>query len=73
MRRLIGRAAAAVVVVLAVLTPATARIGIAPPAAPQDDAVIAVRGGHGHGHGWHGSRGHHYGWFRGRGNWHHHH
>jgi hypothetical protein len=29
-----------------------------------DEAVIQVKGGHGHGHGWghHGGRGHHYGW-----------
>src|ERR1700752_626293 len=33
-----------------------------------DGAVIQVKGGHGHGHGWghHGGRGHHYGWHRGR-------
>lgn len=34
-----------------------------------DEAVIQVKGGHGHGHGhgWghHGGRGHHYGWYRG--------
>jgi hypothetical protein len=32
-----------------------------------DGAVIQVKGGHGHGHGWghHGGRGHHYGWYRG--------
>ena len=29
-----------------------------------DEAIIQVKGGHGHGHGWghHGGRGHHYGW-----------
>jgi hypothetical protein len=29
-----------------------------------DGAIIQVKGGHGHGHGWghHGGRGHHYGW-----------
>jgi len=32
-----------------------------------DGAVIQIKGGHGHGHGWghHGGRGHHYGWYRG--------
>src|SRR5262250_672254 len=32
-----------------------------------DEAIIQVKGGHGHGHGWghHGGRGHHYGWYRG--------
>jgi hypothetical protein len=32
-----------------------------------DRAVIQVKGGRGHGHGWghHGGRGHHYGWYRG--------
>ena len=80
MRMVVGRTAVATAAaVLAFLTPAVARIGIAPPATMQDDAVIAVRGGHGHGHahghghGWHGGRGHHYGWYRGRGNWRHHH
>jgi len=55
--------------------PASARIGLAPPATAADDAIIQVRGGHGHGHGhgWHGNRGHHYGWYRGRGNWKHRH
>jgi hypothetical protein len=42
-------------------------------ASTQDDAVIQVRGGHGHGHSWHGGRGHHYGWYRGHGNWRHRH
>ena len=78
MKAFVGRTAVATAaVVLAFMAPATARIGIAPPAAIQDDGVIAVRGGHGHGHGhghgWHGNRGHHYGWYRGRGNWRHHH
>lgn len=52
-------------------SPASARIGL--PAVADDEAVIQVRGGHGHGHrhGWHGNRGHHYGWYRGRGNWRH--
>ena len=61
--------------ILAFVSPASARLGIAPIAA-QDAAVIQVRGGHGHGHGhggWHGNRGHHYGWYRGRGNWKHRH
>jgi hypothetical protein len=55
--------------------PASARIGLTPPATAADDAIIQVRGGHGHGHGhgWHGNRGHHYGWYRGRGNWKHRH
>ena len=32
-----------------------------------DEAIIQVKGGHGHGHGWghHGGHGHHYGWYRG--------
>jgi Spy/CpxP family protein refolding chaperone len=48
---------------------ASARLGMAP-MANQDDTVIQVRGGHGHGGGHmghHGGRGHHYGWGRGRG------
>jgi hypothetical protein len=60
---------------LAMILPASARLGMAPMAA-QNDAVIQVRGGHGHGHGhmhrgghghhygWYGGRGHHYGWYR---------
>jgi hypothetical protein len=61
---------------LALMGSASARLGIAPMATP-NDAVIQV-GGHGHGHhyGWHGGRGHHYGWYRGRGHhygWRHHH
>jgi len=52
---------------LAMTASASARLGIAPLAAP-DEAVIQVRGGHGHGHGHmhRGGRGHHYGWGRGR-------
>ncbi len=76
MRTFVGRTTvAAAVVVLALMAPASARIGIAPAATMQDDAMISVRGGHGHGHGhgWHGNRGHHYGWYRGRGNWRHQH
>ena len=41
-----------------------------------DEAIIQVKGGHGHGHGWghHGGRGHHYGWYRGHHyGWRHHH
>jgi len=41
-----------------------------------DGAVIQVKGGHGHWHGWghHGGRGHHYGWYRGHHyGWRHHH
>ena len=30
-----------------------------------DEAVIQVKGGHGHGWRHHGGRGHHYGWYRG--------
>ena len=59
---------------LALTASASARLGIAPLAA-QDDAIIQVRGGHGHGHMGHGGRGHHYGWGGGRGHhygWRHH-
>lgn len=54
---------------------ASARLGMAP-MATQDESVIQVKGGHGHGgghRGWHGNRGHHYGWYIGRGNPRHHH
>jgi hypothetical protein len=61
---------------LAFVSPAAARLAIAPLAA-QDDTIVQVKGGHGHGHGhghgWHGNRGHHYGWYIGRGNRRHHH
>jgi len=60
---------------LAMTASASARMGIAPLVA-QDDAVIQVKHGRGHGHGRHmgrGGRGHHYGWSRGRGNRHHRH
>lgn len=54
---------------LAQMSSASARLGIAPMATP-NGAVIQVKGGHGHGyghhHGWHRGRGHHYGWYRGR-------
>ncbi|MGY8710427.1 hypothetical protein RAD16_32225 [Bradyrhizobium sp. 18BD] len=75
MTKLFGLAATvALIATMGSSSPASARLGMAPPAAAQDDAVIQVRGGHGHGHhGWHGNRGHHYGWYRGRGNWRHHH
>jgi hypothetical protein len=62
----------ALLVSLAMSASASARLGFAPLAA-QNDAVIQVRGGHGHGH--RGGRGHHYGWGRGRGHhygWRHH-
>lgn len=71
---------AALVASLALGGSASARMGMAPISA-QDDAVIQVKGGHGHGgghghHGHRGGRGHHYGWHRGRGHhygWRHHH
>jgi hypothetical protein len=57
--------------VLVMMTPVSARLGIAPggTTAAQEDAIIQVKGGHGHGHGkmHRGGRGHHYGWSRGRG------
>jgi len=60
---------------LAMTASASARMGIAPLTA-QDDAVIQVKGGHGHGHHMsRGGRGHHRGWGRGRGHhygWRHH-
>lgn len=64
----------ALLVSLVMSASASARLGIAPLAAP-DNSVIQVRG---HGHGHHmgrGGRGHHYGWGRGRGHhygWRHH-
>jgi hypothetical protein len=69
MNRLTLSLAVAAAMVLALGNAASARLGMAPLAAPQDDAVIQVRGGHGHGHHGHGhrGRGHHYGWYRGRG------
>ncbi|MCS3731311.1 hypothetical protein [Bradyrhizobium betae] len=74
--RFLGLAATAVIATIALSSPASARLGVAPLTLTdtQSDAVIQVRGGHGHGHGgWHRNRGHHYGWYRGRGNWRHHH
>lgn len=71
MRRTLLIAAAIAASVLAMAMPASARIGIAPAgsAAMQDDALIEVKGGRGHGRGHmhRGGRGHHYGWSRGRG------
>lgn len=74
MNRLTLIAATAAAVILALSNTAQARLGIAP-LAVQDDAVIQVKHGHGHG-GWHRGRGHHRGWYRGRGHhygWRHHH
>ena len=52
---------------LAMTISASARLGMAPMAAP-DGGVIEVKHGRGHGHGhMHRGRGHHYGWYRGRG------
>jgi hypothetical protein len=69
MKRISLFAIAAFAAALAVATPASARLGIAPAGVTQDDAVIQVKGGHGHGRGHmgRGGRGHHYGWTRGRG------
>lgn len=67
MKRILMIGAALIASTLALTASATARLGMAPLAAP-DEALIQVRGGHGHGHmGHHGGRGHHYGWGRGRG------
>jgi hypothetical protein len=76
MKRIILIGAALLASMLAMTASASARLGIAPLAAP-DDTMIQVRGGHGHGHGHmhRGGRGHHYGWGRGRGHhygWRHH-
>jgi hypothetical protein len=75
MKRPLFIAIAAVAAVFAVMTSASARLGMAP-LAVQDDGVIQVRGhGHGHGRMHRGGRGHHYGWGRGRGHhygWRHH-
>lgn len=62
---------------LAVTSPASARLSMGQ-MATQEDEAIQVRGGHGHGGGHmgrHGGRGHHYGWGGGRGHhygWRHH-
>ena len=73
--------AAALLASLAMTVSASARLGVAPMAAP-DSGVIEVkhgrghghghmgRGGRGHHHGWGRGRGHHYGWSRGRGHRH---
>jgi hypothetical protein len=61
--------AAALLASLAMTVSASARLGVAPMAAP-DGGVIEVKHGRGHGHGhgrMHRGRGHHYGWSRGRG------
>jgi hypothetical protein len=66
MRR-IALIGAALIASLAMTVSASARLGMAPIAA-QDDSVIQVKHGRGHGHGrMHRGRGHHYGWYRGRG------
>lgn len=67
MKRIILIGVALLASTLAMTASASARLGIAPLAAP-DEAVIQVRGGHGHGHGHmhRGGHGHHYGWGRGR-------
>lgn len=69
MKAIVLSAAAVLATMIVVSAPASARLGMAPSPASQDDTIVQVRGGHGHGHhGWHRSRGHHYGWYRGRGN-----
>ena len=66
MRR-IALIGAALIASLAMTVSASARLGMAPMAAP-DGGVIVVKHGRGHGHGhMHRGRGHHYGWHRGRG------
>jgi hypothetical protein len=76
MRRIVMICAALFASTLALTASASARLGVAP-MATQDNSVIQVRGGHGHGggHMGRGGRGHHYGWGRGRGHhygWRHH-
>jgi hypothetical protein len=66
MKRILLIAVALFVSTLGLTASASARLGMAPMATP-DDSVIQVRGGHGHGHMGRGGRGHHYGWGRGRG------
>lgn len=87
MRRILLITAAIVVSVLAMAMPASARLGIAPASttAAEDDAIVQIKGGRGHGHGkmhrggrghhhgWSRGRGHHYGWSRGHGHRHHRH
>jgi hypothetical protein len=65
---------AALLASLTMTVSASARLGVAPMAAP-DGGVIEVKRGRGRGHGHkHRGRGHHYGWYRGRGHhkWRHH-
>jgi len=76
MKRILAIGIALFASMLALTASASARLGMAP-IATQDDTVIQVRGGHGHGggHMGRGGRGHHYGWGRGRGHhygWRHH-
>ena len=75
MKRILFIGCALIVSMLALTASASARLGIAP-MATTSDALIQVKGGHGHGHWGHGGgRGHHYGWYRGRGHhygWRHH-
>ena len=68
MKRILLIGAALLVSMLGLTVSASARLGIAA-MTTTDDALIQVRGGHGHGrgHGHRGGRGHHYGWYRGRG------
>ncbi|MDB5500399.1 MAG: hypothetical protein JWR89_301 [Tardiphaga sp.] len=71
MKRTIIAAAAAALLGLGLMLPATA-MPVSPlaPSTTTESDVIQVRGGHGHGghHGMgRGGRGHHYGWNRGRG------
>ena len=68
MKRLLMIGLTGCVFVLAPTMSASAMPGATPYAlGGTDQAVIQVKGGHGHGHGWghHGGRGHHYGWHRG--------
>lgn len=73
MKRIVLICAALLAATFAMTVSASARLGIAP-LTVQDDGVIQVK--HGRGHGMHrGGRGHHYGWSRGRGHhkgWRHH-
>jgi len=65
MNRLTLIVATAIAVVLALGNTASARLGIAPLSAQQDDSFIQVRGhrgGRGHHRGWGRGRGHHWGW-----------
>jgi hypothetical protein len=65
MRRIVLIGFALLVSTLGMTLSASARLGIAP-MATQDDALIQIKHGRGHGH-MHRGRGHHYGWHRGRG------